>query len=62
MSGKYSRQLLDHGKKSAVDAFKTASKRAIERIAEATGDLIDNKIANRITQVSKAHNKIIQKE
>ena len=62
MSGKYSRQLLDHAKKSAVDAFKTASKRAIERIAEATGDLIDNKIANRITQVSKAYKKIIQKE
>ena len=33
--------------------FKTASKRAIQKIAEATGDLTDNKIANVITTVSK---------
>ena len=33
--------------------FKTASKRAIQKTAEATGDLTDNKIANIITTVSK---------
>ena len=31
---------------------KTASKRAIKKIAEATGDLIGNKIADKITSVS----------
>ena len=34
---KYS-QKLDHAKQSATDAFKTASKRAIPKAAEATGD------------------------
>ena len=27
LSGKYSQKLLDHAKKSAIDAFKTASKK-----------------------------------
>ena len=45
LNGKYSQKLLDHTKQSATDAFQTASKRAIQKKAEATGDLIDNKIA-----------------
>ena len=40
-------------KKSTTDAIKTASKRAIQKTAEATGDLIVNKIAHKITSVSK---------
>ena len=36
-----------------VDAIKTASKRAIQKTAETTGDLIGNKIADKITSVSK---------
>ena len=40
-------------KKSATDALKTSPKRVIQKTAEATGDLIDNKIADRITKVSK---------
>ena len=40
-------------KKYARDARKTSSKRAIHQTAEATGDLISNKIADRITKVSK---------
>ena len=40
-------------KKSTTDAIKTASKRTIQKKAEATGDLIDNKIADKITSVSK---------
>ena len=31
-------------KKSATDAFKTSSKRAIQKAAEVAGDLIGNKI------------------
>ena len=45
--------LLDHAKKSAKDALKTNSKRLIQKTAEATGDLIGNKIADRITKDSK---------
>ena len=40
-------------KKSTTDAIKTPSKRAIQKTTEATGDLIGNEIANKITSVSK---------
>ena len=40
-------------KKCATDAIKTASKRVNQKIAEATGDLIGNKIVDKITSVSK---------
>ena len=53
MSGKYSQKLLDHAEKSATDALKTSSKRVIQKTAEATGDLISNKTANKITKLSK---------
>ena len=53
MSNKYSQKLFDRCKKSTTDAIKTASKRAIQKIAEATGDLIVNKIADKITSASK---------
>ena len=43
-------KLLDHAKQSETDAFKTASKKAIQEIAEAT----DNKSANKITRISKS--------
>ena len=46
-------KLLNRTKQSATDAFKTASKGTIQKAAEATGYLIDNKIANKITRVSK---------
>ena len=39
--------------KSTTDAIKTASKRAIQNTAEAKGDLIGNKIADKITTISK---------
>ena len=42
---KYSQKLLDTAKKFTADTIKTSSKRAIQKIAEATGDLIGNKIA-----------------
>ena len=53
MSNKYSQKLVDTAKKYATDAIKTASKRAIQKTAEATGDLISNKIADKITGASK---------
>ena len=36
-----------------MDALKTTSKKAIQKTAEATGDLIAYKIADKITRVSK---------
>ena len=60
MSNKYSQKLVDIAKKSATDAIKTASKRAIQKTAEATGDLAGNKIADKITSASKkSHNEEI---
>ena len=53
LSDKYGQKLLDSGKKSTMDAIKTVSKRAIQKTAEATGDLIGNKIADKITNTSK---------
>ena len=53
LSNKYGQKLLDSAKKSTADAIKTASKRAVQKTAEATGDLISNKIADKITRVSK---------
>ena len=44
---------FDHAKQSATDAYKTASKEAIQNTAEATGDLNGNSIANKIIKASK---------
>ena len=53
LSNKYGQKLLDSAKKSTTYAIKTASKRAIQKTAEATDNLIGKKIANNITNVSK---------
>ena len=53
MSNKYGQKLVDTAKKSATDGIKIASKIAIQKTAEATGDLVGNKIADKITSVSK---------
>ena len=52
LSNKCGQKLPDSAKKSTTDAIKTVSKRAIQKTAEATGDLIGNKIADKITSVS----------
>ena len=36
---------------------KTASKRVVQKTAEATGDLIENEIADKITSAGKSKNK-----
>ena len=53
LSNKYGQKLLNSAKKSTTDVIKTASQRAIPKTAEATGVLIGNKIADKITSVSK---------
>ena len=48
LTNKYSQKRLDSAKKSTTNAIKTASKkRAIQKTAEATGDLTGNKIADK---------------
>ena len=42
LNNKYSQKIIDTAKKSAMDAIKTASQRT-------TGDLVGNKIADKIT-------------
>ena len=56
-SGKYIQKYLDLVKQSATDAFKTASKRAIQKISEATGDIFGNS-----KTVTNEHEKEIPKE
>ena len=54
MYGRYSHNFLDHPKQSEANAFKTSSKRVIQKKkAEATGDLIGNKFADKITNISR---------
>ena len=53
LSNKYENKLFDAIKKSTTDAIITASKKAIQKTAEATGDLIGNKIADKITNFQK---------
>ena len=43
---KYKKQLLDTG----LDALKTASKKVVDEAAEATGEFIGNKIADKIVK------------
>ena len=53
LSNNYSQKLLNSTKKFTTDAIITASKRAIQKTAETTDDLIGNKIENKITSISK---------
>ena len=62
LSNKSGQKLLDNAKKSTTDEIKTASKRAIQKIAEATDNLIGNKIANKITRASKSLAKLHSKD
>ena len=52
-SNKNGQKRLDSAQTSSTDARKTTSKRAIQKTAEATGDLIANKITDKVTCVSK---------
>ena len=59
---KYGKRLMDTATKTGIDAAKIASKRLVQNIAEATGDLIVNKIADKITSLSKTKSKEKEKE
>ena len=54
---KYGKKLMDTATKTGIDAAKTTSKRVVQKPAEATGGLIGNKIADKITSLGKAKSK-----
>ena len=49
--------MIDTATKTGIDAVKTASKRVVQKSAEATGDLIRNKIADTTTSAGKTKSK-----
>ena len=48
---------MDAATRTEIDAAKTASKRVVQKTTEATGYLIGNKIADKITSVGKPKEK-----
>ena len=56
-SNKYSEKIINTTKRSATDAIKKASQRAIQKTAEATDDLVGNKILDKVTSTSKKSSK-----
>ena len=48
---KYGKKLMDTATKTGIDAAKTASKRVLQKTAEATRDLLGNNIADKITSI-----------
>ena len=54
---KYDQKLMDTATKTKIDAAKAVSKWMIQKTAEAKGDLIGNKIADKITSVGKTKRK-----
>ena len=52
LSNKYGQKRLVSARKFTTDAIKTASKKIIQKTAEATGHSIGNKIADEITSAS----------
>ena len=59
---KYGKKLMDTATKTGMDAAKIASKRVVQKTAEATGYLIGNKIADKITSIGKSKEKPITKK
>ena len=49
--------MIDTATKTGIDAVKIASKRVVQKSAEATGDLIRNKIADETTSAGKTKSK-----
>ena len=48
---------MDTATKTGIDAAKTTSKRIVRKTAKAAGDLIGNKMADKITSIGKPKEK-----
>ena len=53
MKNKYGKKILDNSLSAGKGFAKIAGKKVLAKIAEATGDLIGNKIADRITKSAR---------
>ena len=51
---KYGKKLIDTATKTGIDAAKTTLQRVVQKTAEATRDLIGNKIADKTTSLDKS--------
>ena len=58
---KFGKKIIDTETKTAIVA-KTTSKRVVQKTEKATGDLIRNKIADKITSLGKTKSKEKEKE
>ena len=56
-SSKYGQKIIDTIKNQGSEFAETADKRIFQKSAEATGDLIGNKIVDKITSLGKSKNK-----
>ena len=59
---KYGKKLMDTATKTGIDAAETASKRVVQKTVENAGDLIGNKIADKINSLGKSKSKEKEKE
>ena len=59
---KYGKTLMDTATKTGIDAAKTASRRVVQKTAEATRDLTGNKVADKITSIGKPKEKKAKKK
>ena len=50
-NSKYGKKIIDTTKREGINLGKIAGKRVLEKSAEATGDLIEIKIADQITSL-----------
>ena len=62
LGDKYGKKLMDTATKTEIDAAKPAFKRVVQKTAEATGDLIGNKKADKITSLGKTKSIEIEDE
>ena len=61
-TSKYGKKIKDTTKKQGSEFAKIAGKKIVQRSAEATGDLIGNKVADKITSLGTSENKEKQNE
>ena len=59
---KYGKKLMSTSTETGTDAAITATKRVVQKTAEATGGLIGNKIADKVTLAGKSRIKVKEKE
>ena len=57
ISSKNVKKLMDGAAKTSKDFARIAGKKVIHKTAEATGDLVGNKIADKITSMGKPRSK-----